>query len=262
MNAGVAAWFADVPEESIYLSVLTIGEIRHGIQALRRRDPLQAAALDRWISSLVRQHADRILPVELQVAEEWGGLISMRTASPIDAMMAATARVNNLILVTRNVRHVSWTGQTVRLTADVLWMSQNWGVKPVIPDPAFEWKAVRASGPGGQNVNKVASKVELRVDLSRVPGLDDAARARLNALAASRMDADGHLLITSQLTRDQGRNLADAKAKALDLVAQAAIVPKKRRPTRPSRAAKARRLDAKKIDARRKANRGRPGHDD
>lgn len=113
MNAGVAAWFASVPEGSIYLSVLAIGEIRRGIQTLRGRDPRQAAVLDRWVSSLVRQHADRILPIDLQIAEEWGALISIRTASPIDAMMAATARVNNLILVTRNVRHVSWTGVEV-----------------------------------------------------------------------------------------------------------------------------------------------------
>ena len=135
-------------------------------------------------------------------------------------------------------------------------------MKPAIPDAAFDWKAVRASGPGGQNVNKVASKVELRVDLSRIEGLDAAARSRLLLLVASRLDADGRLLITSQLTRDQGRNLGDAKAKARALVGRAAIVPKTRRPTKPSRAAKARRLDAKTIDARRKANRGRPGHDD
>ena len=141
-------------------------------------------------------------------------------------------------------------------------MGENTRVKPHIPDSAFDWKAVRASGPGGQNVNKVSSKVELRVDLSRVEGLDTNARARLQTLVASRVDADGRLMISSQLTRDQGRNLEDAKTKAREIVAQAAVVPKARRPTKPSRAAKARRLDAKKVDARRKANRGRPGHDD
>jgi predicted nucleic acid-binding protein len=110
MNAGVAAWFAGVPEDAIHLSVLAIGEIRRGIQILRGRDPRQAAALDRWVLTVVRQHGDRILPIDLQIAEEWGALIAKRTASPIDAMMAATARVANLILVTRNVRHVAWTG--------------------------------------------------------------------------------------------------------------------------------------------------------
>ncbi len=132
----------------------------------------------------------------------------------------------------------------------------------VIPDAAFEWKAVRASGPGGQNVNKVSSKVEMRVDLSRITGLSEGARARLLVLAAPRLDAEGRLLVTSQLTRDQSRNLEDARAKVEELVAQAVIVPKTRRPTKPSRAAKARRVDAKKVDAKRKVNRRRASFDD
>ena len=132
----------------------------------------------------------------------------------------------------------------------------------VIEERELEERFVRASGPGGQNVNKVSSKVELRVDLARITGLDQAARARLRALTASRLDASGRILVTSQLTRDQGRNLEDAKQKVRALVAQAFVVPKTRRATKPSRAAKARRVDAKKLEARRKVHRGRTSSDE
>jgi ribosome-associated protein len=104
-------------------------------------------------------------------------------------------------------------------------------------------RAARASGPGGQNVNKVASKVELRVALDRVVGLDPSARTRLLALAAGRLDADGRLLVTSQRFRDQPRNLEDAVEKVRALIARALRPPKPRRPTGHARPAE-RRLDA------------------
>ncbi len=126
-----------------------------------------------------------------------------------------------------------------------------------IPAAAVEVRAVRASGPGGQNVNKVASKVELRVDLSRVVGLSPGARARLLSLASGRLDADGRLVITSQKTRDQGRNLDDAREKIVALIQRALIEPKVRRPTRPTRGSVERRLAAKHRDARVKADRRR-----
>ena len=157
----------------------------------------------------------------------------------------------------RRSREPYHCGQGGNLTREM-----NESKAPVIQDVAFEWKAVRASGPGGQNVNKVASKVELRVDLDRIQGLDDASRHRLARLAGARFDSEGRLLVTSQLSRDQGRNLEDAKAKAIALIERSTFVPRARRPTRPGKAAKARRLDAKKKDARRKAVRRLRNFDD
>jgi ribosome-associated protein len=127
-----------------------------------------------------------------------------------------------------------------------------------VPAGALAMRAVRASGPGGQNVNKVASKVDLRVDLDAIEGLTDAARARLSSLAASRLDADGRLLITSQLTRDQSRNVEDAREKVRVLVAAALREPKRRRASRPTAASRERRLETKKRQSSAKRLRTRP----
>jgi ribosome-associated protein len=131
------------------------------------------------------------------------------------------------------------------------------GMEPIIVSErvrvlpwAITLHAVRSGGPGGQNVNKVASKVELRVDMNGIIGLDDAARARLHALVATLLDAEGRILVTSQLTRDQHRNIDDAREKVRDLVARALVRPKPRRKTRPSRASVERRLHEKQHQKR------------
>jgi ribosome-associated protein len=125
----------------------------------------------------------------------------------------------------------------------------------VIPAAAVTFRAVRASGPGGQNVNKVSSKVELRVDLDAVVGLLPEQRRRLESLARRRLDDSGDLVVASQLTRSQAQNLEDARNKIRNLVEAALVAPRVRRPTKPSRAARARRVEEKRMQSRKKESR-------
>ena len=131
-----------------------------------------------------------------------------------------------------------------------------------IPARALTLRAVRASGPGGQNVNKVASKVELRVDLDGIAGLSAAARARLHTLARHRLDPDGRLVVTSQVSRDQSRNVDDARDKVRALVAASLVAPRPRRPSRPTAVSVERRIESKRRRSTVKRARSRPTTDE
>jgi ribosome-associated protein len=131
-----------------------------------------------------------------------------------------------------------------------------------VPAWALSVRAVRASGPGGQNVNKVATKIDLRVDLAAIEGLPAAARERLHALARHRLDAEGRLVVTSQATRNQARNLEDARDKVRALIAAALVRPRPRTATRPTAASRERRIGAKRTRSTVKRLRARPGADD
>lgn len=130
-----------------------------------------------------------------------------------------------------------------------------------VPAGALQVKAVRSGGPGGQNVNKVSSKIELRVDLGLIEGLDPGALERLRRHVRNQTDAEGRWLLTSSATRDQGANLEDARAKVARAVLAALTAPTPRRPTRPTHGSQLRRVAAKKLAGARKQARSGRGWD-
>jgi predicted nucleic acid-binding protein len=109
-DVNVRRWFDGIDENSIFLSVLVTGEIRRGIESIRKRDPRAALALERWLDNVMEAHSERVLPVDASTADEWGRLDARGSLPVVDGLLAATARVHDLTLVTRNVKDVVRTG--------------------------------------------------------------------------------------------------------------------------------------------------------
>jgi ribosome-associated protein len=138
----------------------------------------------------------------------------------------------------------------IRVTAEI-----------AIDEAELEESFVLASGPGGQNVNKVASAVQLRFDVGCSPSLPWEVKQRLGALAGRRLTKDGVLVLEASRFRDQARNRADARERLVQLIRQATVAPKKRKPTRPTRASRERRIEHKKGRSKVKRLRRRPSED-
>jgi ribosome-associated protein len=128
-----------------------------------------------------------------------------------------------------------------------------------IPIREFKFVYSRSPGPGGQNVNKVNTKATLNWDYRSTPHLSEPIKARLATIAKNRINRDGNLVISSHRFRDQNQNVADCLAKLRELILKAVVVPIKRKPTKPTRAAKRRRLESKKHQSQKKDLRRRIG---
>ena len=103
-HPNVAAWYSNLEEESLYLSVLVLGEVRKGIEGLRGRDAWKANELDLWLEQLQTSFQSQILPVDIAISQEWGRFSSLHTVPIVDGLLAATATAHGLVLVTRNTR--------------------------------------------------------------------------------------------------------------------------------------------------------------
>ncbi|MFZ0889643.1 MAG: type II toxin-antitoxin system VapC family toxin [Candidatus Binataceae bacterium] len=109
-NPRVAAWYRQVRDDELFLSVLVIGEIRQGIERLRPRNPRRAHALEQWLEELLGSFGDRLLPVDGKVAQNWGRLNARDAFPVVDSLLAATAEAHGLVLVTRNVKDIARSG--------------------------------------------------------------------------------------------------------------------------------------------------------
>jgi toxin FitB len=112
-NPGVSAWYATVVDEDLCLSVLVLGEIRKGLELLRSRDPQQSKVLETWLDDVTEAFGERALPIESAIADEWGRMNATRPVPVIDGLLAATAKVHGLTLVTRNEIDVAGLGAAI-----------------------------------------------------------------------------------------------------------------------------------------------------
>ena len=112
-NERVKRWISSTTASELYLSVLVVGEIRRGIERLKRRDPDQAEIYEAWLGTVLHDYADRVLPVDAETADEWGRMSVPDPVPVVDGLMAATAKVRGMTFVTRNTADVERTGVRV-----------------------------------------------------------------------------------------------------------------------------------------------------